>query len=97
MIYAWTASWRPNITRQESDAALMRRSTWEYPKGIKVLGEYWLSGSPAVILIFEADNYLAIMELGMTWGDVFEIVCTPATTPEDGLRFGAEIMGRRPA
>jgi Domain of unknown function (DUF3303) len=97
MIYVWQASWRPNVTREESDGALMRRAEWQYPEGVNVLGEYWLSGSPAVILIFETDNYLPIMELGMTWGDVFEIVCTPATTPSDGLRYGAEIMERRPA
>ena len=97
MVYVWIASWRPNVTREASDAALIRRAQWEYPKGIKALGEYWLAGSPAVILIFEADSYEPIMELGMTWGDVFEIVCTPAATAEEGLRIGPEIMGRRPA
>ncbi len=97
MIYVWKASWRPNVTREQSEGALVRRAQWQYPEGIKVLGEYWLSGSPAVILIFEADGFAPIMELGITWGDAFEIDCTPATTPEDGLRFGPEILARRPA
>ncbi len=97
MVYVWSASWRPNITREESDGALMRRAQWKYPDGMKVLGEYWLASSPAVVLIFEADSYLPIMELGMTWGDVFEINCAPAVTSDDGLKFGPEIMARRPA
>jgi hypothetical protein len=97
MVYVWMASWRPNVTRQESDGALIRRAQWQYPEAIKVLGEYWLSGSPAVILIFEADSFEPIMELGMTWGDVFEIVCLPAATADDGLRFGPGLMERRPA
>jgi len=97
MVYVWMASWRPYVTREQSDAALMRRAQWQYPEGIKVLSEYWLTGSPAVIVTLEADSYAPLMELGLTWGDVFEIVCTPATTPEEGLKYGAEILARRPA
>ena len=97
MLYVWTANFRSNVSREQSDAALMRRAGWQYPSGIKVLGEYWLGGSPTVIVIFETDSYEPIMELGMTWGDVFEIECKPAVTAEDGLRIGPEVMARRPA
>jgi hypothetical protein len=98
MIYVWTASWKPGLSREQADGALMRRAQWQYPEGVKVHGEYWLaSSSPAVVSIFEADTYAPIMELGMTWGDVFDITCTPAITPQEGLRQGPEIMQRRPA
>jgi hypothetical protein len=96
MLYVWSATWRPNITREASDAALMRRAQWQYPSGLKVHGEYWLTGTPTVILIFEADSIEPIMELGFTWGDVFETECKPAVTSDEGLRLGPEILARRP-
>jgi hypothetical protein len=96
MIYVWQASWKPGLSREQQDGALMRRASWSYPDGVTVLGEYWLAGSdPAVVLIYETDRYAAIMEMGLTWGDVFSIKCEPACTPEDGLRWGPEILQRR--
>jgi Domain of unknown function (DUF3303) len=50
---------------------------------------------PAVVSIFETDNYEPIMELGLNWGDVFEIACEPACTPEQGLHWGPAILERR--
>ena len=89
-------SWRSGLTREQRDEALIRRSQWEYPAGMKVVGEYWLSsGSPTVLSIVEADDFEPILEIGMTWGDVFEINTTPATTPEEGLQMGQRIMERR--
>ena len=52
---------------------------------------------PAVVSIFETEDYSAIMELGLTWGDVFEIACEPACTPEQGLQWGLAILERRGA
>ena len=100
MLYVWSATFRPNIGREETDAALIRRAGWQYPSGLKVHGEYWLAGSPpspTVIVVFEADNFEPIMELDMTWGDVFDVTCVPAVTAEEGLRVGPEVMARRPA
>lgn len=96
MIFVWQASWKPHLSREQSDGALARRAKWKYPNTMKVLGEYWLADSnPAVISIFEAGDYSPIMELSLTWGDVFDITCTPATTPEEGLKIGPEILSRR--
>jgi hypothetical protein len=96
MIYLWQASWKPGLSREQMDGALMRRASWAYPDGVGVLGEYWLGGHrPAVISVFETDDYSAIMELSLTWGDVFEIACEPACTPEQGLEWGPAILQRR--
>jgi hypothetical protein len=96
MIYVWLANWKPGLSREQMDAALMRRAAWSYPDGVNVLGEYWLGGHrPAVVSIFETDNYEPIMELGLNWGDVFEIACEPACTPEQGLQWGPAILERR--
>ena len=96
MLYVMSLSWKSGLTREQQDDALIRRSQWKYPAGMKVIGEYWLSApSPTVLSIFEAESYEPIMEMGMTWGDVFEINTTPATTPEEGLQIGQRIMERR--
>ena len=97
MIYVWQASMKSGLSREQMDGALTRRASWSYPEGMNVLGEYWLGGHrPAVISIFEADDFSPIMELALTWGDVFEIVCEPACTPEQGLQWGPSILERRP-
>jgi Domain of unknown function (DUF3303) len=96
MIYVWLANWKPGLSREQMDGALMRRAAWSYPDGINVLGEYWLGGHrPAVISIFETDDFSTIMELAFTWQDVFEIACEPACTPEQGLQWGPSILERR--
>ena len=76
---------------------LLWENSGRYPKGAKVVGEYWLSTSaPAVVVVLEASDYEPIMEIGITWSDVFDITVVPATTPEEGLRLGAQILQRRP-
>ncbi len=95
MLYVWQATWKPSITREQQDAALERRSTFTFPEGLSVHGEYWLQGTPSVIVVFATDDVAPIFEMGLAWGDVFDITVTPAITPEEGLRIGPEIIGRR--
>lgn len=96
MLYVATMTWQPGLSREQRDGALMRRAQWQYPQEMKVVGEYWpLSERHAVISVFETDDYGAILELELTWGDVFQIEVNPATTAEDGLKVGPEAMARR--
>jgi hypothetical protein len=97
MLYVWQATWKSGISGELQDAALMRRVGFSFPEGIDVKGEYWLMGRPTVLVIFEASEIAPVFELSSVWGDVFDTVTTPAVTPEEGLRLGAEIMSRRPA
>gem|GEM_PF-416766 len=97
MLYVMLLSWKPGLGRDQMDRALTRRSQWQYPRGVSLLGEYWLAASsPAVLSVFQASDYGPIFEISLTWGDVFDITVVPATTPEEGLRMGAEILQRRP-
>jgi hypothetical protein len=96
MLYVMLLDWKPGLTREQMDGALMRRSKWQYPNGAKVVGEYWLgASSPAVVSVFEAAEYEPILEITLTWGDMFNITVMPATTPEEGLRLGPQILQRR--
>ena len=47
-----------------------------------------------VVSIFNTDDIAAVMEFQLEWSDVFEIDVSPAVSAEDGLRIGADVMGR---
>jgi hypothetical protein len=96
MLFVMTLKWQPGLTREMRDGALMRRAQWQYPAGVKLYGEYWPSSeNVAVVSIFETDDHGALMEIGLTWGDVFQLEVSPAVSAEDGLRLGPAAMGRR--
>lgn len=95
MLYVTVLSWKPGVTREQINESLGRRAQWQYPEGIKVVGEYWLQDPEiAVVAIYEASEYEPIMELGLVWGDVFGVKTVPATSVEEGLKIGAKIMER---
>jgi hypothetical protein len=79
----------------ERDAALVRRASWTYPAGMNVIAEYWpMSSQVQVVTIFATDSPALIMELELEWSDVFEVDVSPAVSAEQGLQFGAEMLGR---
>ena len=72
---------------------MARRAQWQYPEGIRVVGEYWpVGGEYAVVTIAEADNLAPVMAAIGAWSDVFDFTITPAVTAEEGLRL-AQQMG----
>ena len=86
---------RSSTTSEQRDGALMRRASWEYPAGIKVIAEYWPSSAAVqVVSIFSADSYAAIWELVSEWNDVFDINVYPAISAAEGLKVGPEVFGR---
>ena len=88
---------RPSTTSAERDAALIRRAGWKYPAGLRVIAEYWPTGSALqVVSIFSADDFASVMELQFEWNDVFDIDIYPAISADDGLRVGPEVFGRLP-
>lgn len=96
MLYVSIMKWQPGMTREQRDGALMRRAQWEFPKDMKVIGEYWPVGEdPAVVTIVETDDISALLEVDMTWGDTFHITVTPAVTAEEGLKLGPDLLARR--
>jgi hypothetical protein len=85
------------MLRQKAAAVPMevfaRRAAWQYPAGVKVVGEYWpQTNDPTVVSIFEADSIAPIMALTLTWADAFDISVFPAVTAEEGLALGRQMM-----
>lgn len=63
-----------------------RRSEFRFPKGLKLIAEYWSSkGSPAVISVFEADDAASLMINTVAWADALNVDIFPVTTYEEGL------------
>ncbi len=97
MDYVAFLSLRPSVSAADRDAGLMRRATWQYPKGVRVIAEYWpMSSDIQVVSIFSADDYGSVMEIVFEWNDIFDINVYPASSAEDGLKIGADVFGRLP-
>ena len=72
---------------------IARRAQWQYPKGAKLIAEYWLqTATPSVVSIFEANDIAPIMAATAEWGDVFDINVFPAITASDGLKLAKQMM-----
>jgi hypothetical protein len=95
MDYVATLRYRPSVPGAERDAALGRRTAWNYPDSIHVIAEYWpMSGDINVVTIFSTDSIAALLELEFEWSDVFDIDMSPAVSSEEGLKIGPEVFGR---
>jgi Protein of unknown function (DUF3303) len=95
MDYVARLTFRSSVSGADRDAALMRRTAWEYPAGVKVIAEYWpMAADLQVVSIFSADDVGAIWEVEAEWNDVFDIDISPAVSAEDGLRIGPDVYGR---
>jgi hypothetical protein len=95
--YVALLSFRSSVSGAERDGALMRRTVWQYPEGIRLIAEYWPTASAVqVVSIFSADSFDNVMELVFEWNDVFDIDIHPAVSAEEGLRIGPEVFGRVP-
>ena len=95
MDYVALLRYRSSVPVAERDAALVRRTNWQYPKTIQPIAEYWpLSGDVQVVSIVRTDDIGALLELQFEWSDVFDIDISPAVSAEEGLRIGPEVYGR---
>jgi hypothetical protein len=95
--YVALLKFRSSVPAAERDGALMRRASWEYPKGVRMIAEYWpMSSAVQVVTIFTTDSFEQVLEIELEWSDVFDIDIHPAVAADEGLRIGAEVVGRLP-
>lgn len=62
-----------------------RRADYEFPTGMRLIGEYWSGSNPAVIAIYEAEDSAALMINSVAWIDIFDVQIFPVNTWEEGL------------
>jgi len=72
---------------------IARRAGWQYPSGVRVLGEYWLlTAEPAtLILISESEEAGSILSAIAEWDDLFDLTVVPAMTAEQGLELAKQM------
>lgn len=44
VLYVTVLGWKPGVTAEQITESLSRRAQWQYPEGIRVLGEYLAAG-----------------------------------------------------
>ena len=90
MIVVSLMSLKPGKTSRD---AIGRRLQWEYPEGMKIIGEYWLQvASPRVVVIWETDNVAEMLRITADWGDIFDITVAPALRGEEGIALTRQMM-----
>jgi hypothetical protein len=63
-----------------------RRMEWDYPEGVRVVGEYWLEGSVAsAVAIVEAETYVQLFQITSAWDDIVDFEIAPAISAEEGM------------
>ncbi len=72
---------------------IARRLKWDYPPGLKMVGEYSLaSPTPTVISIAEADDAGPIMAAIADWDDVISWTVFPAQRMEEAMERAKQMM-----
>lgn len=72
-----------------------RRLDYQYPEGMRVLGEWWLqTPDPEVVLVTEADGPAAMLAARSAWDDFFDITIFPAVAAEEGMAIARQAMAK---
>jgi hypothetical protein len=80
-------SLKANVDQLAMAELMGRRAEYKFPKGMKVLNEYWTSkASPAVVQIIEAKESAPLMINTVNWIDVMTVDIFPVIEWEEGLK-----------
>ena len=89
MLYIAFLTWKPDLTREQRQAALVKHGRYRLPAGCEPVAEYWPSGPIAVVAVFEAEDAAATAQLGRDWQDAFNVTVFPVVSAGEELRMGA--------
>jgi hypothetical protein len=85
-LYVAYMSFKAGTTTEQGMAAYARRLSYAYPERAQVLGEYWVNGSPQVVVIWEAEDEGPGDMIEAAWSDLFEVHVYPASRPQLTVR-----------
>ena len=88
--------WHKDLPHDKVLECIAKRTQYTYPEGIKPIAEYWPAGvgteHPAVVSIYEADDFAPFLGMEMLWSEYFDIKWFPIVDAEEGVRFIGEAM-----
>jgi hypothetical protein len=83
MEYAVLFRWKDNDTRAQREVALKRLKEGSYPSGLELVAAYELEAEDiAALSIFRAVDRVALLEIEMTFGEIFDVSVLPASSIE---------------
>ncbi|MBM2826370.1 MAG: hypothetical protein HW403_434 [Dehalococcoidia bacterium] len=91
MLFVATFNLKPGLSRDTMEEAISRHKGWEHPPGLKVVADYFVHGSPNIIVVFEASDVEPIYALNYVWADVFDISVHPAMPLDEAIRLGGQL------
>ncbi len=88
--------WHEGLSHEKMMECVARRAEYEYPEGTKPIAEYWMAGvdthTPAVVAIFEADDFGPFLSTEMLWSEYFDIKFVPIVSADEGIQFVQEAL-----
>ena len=93
MLFVATLTLREGKSSAAALEALQKHNGWEHPPGFKVVADYYLSGTPQIIVIFEADSPEPIYAFHLTWADLFDVRVHPAMPLDQAIKAGRTVYG----
>lgn len=75
-------TFKEGTTTEQGMQAYLRRLTYQYPEHMRVEGEYWVNGTPQVVVVWEAADEGPGDLLDAFWGDLFDVRVFPASRPQ---------------
>ncbi len=81
-LYMAYMTFKEGTTTEQGMQAYIRRLSYEYPQRAEFIGEYWVNGSPQVVLIWEAEDEGPGDQIDAFWGDIFDVAIHPASRPQ---------------
>lgn len=88
--------WHEGLSHEKRMECIARRTEYTYPEGSAPIAEYWPAGVgrdiPAVVSIFEAEDFAPFMQLEMMWSEYFDMKFFPIVSADEGVKFLKEAM-----
>ena len=81
-LYVAYMTFKEGTTTEQGMQAYLRRLTYTFPERATVLGEYWVNGSPQVVVVWEAEDEGPGDMIEAAWGDLFDVAVYPASRPQ---------------
>jgi len=72
---------------EKSDEITKRRAEWEYPEGVKVIGEWSGLAGDRVFSLAEIDDPKAMLAAASAWTDVAKLEIVPVMETEEMLKL----------
>jgi len=95
MLFMGILTWEP----EKRDEVIKRRAEWEYPEGVKVIGEWSDLAGDRVFSLAEIDDPKAMLAAASAWSDIANLEIVPLMETDEVLKLleAEKAMRREPA